>query len=497
MYHSTRNKDEKVSFSEAVIRGLAPDGGLYVPETIPKIDIKDLHARSWDYKAIAKFILGLYLDDFTEEQVSTCVERAYTGKFNTDEICPVNKVGERFYLELFHGPTLAFKDVALSILPEFMAVSAKNLGLKENILILTATSGDTGKAALEGFKNRRKVKIVVYYPVDGVSPTQKLQMVTQGGCNVHVYGIDGNFDSAQSAVKRVFRNKEFNQEMHKRGYILSSANSINIGRLLPQIVYYFYGYCQIVRSGGINLGDEINICVPTGNFGNILAAYYARIMGLPIKTLVCASNKNKVLTDFFKSGIYNKNRRFYSTSSPSMDILLSSNLERLIYHASGEDLNVVNDYIRCLSEKGIYEAPLSLLANIDEFSAEYTNEAQTRLAISNLYKKFNYVLDTHTAVAEHAYDKYIEKTMDSAPTIIVSTASPFKFPGSVLSALGKDLPKSEGKTPLDALKELSYISGRELPKSILKLYKLPIIFDDVISSDDLEEFLLKLEMLND
>ena len=406
MYTSTRNANEKVTASQAILKGLADDGGLFVPTTIPKLEVSVNELSKMTYQEVAYEVMKLYFTDFTEEELKNCINKAYDSKFDTKEIAPVKKADGAYYLELFHGKTIAFKDMALSILPHLMITSAKKNHADKDIVILTATSGDTGKAALAGFADVPGTRIMVFYPKDGVSPIQEKQMVTQTGANTRVIGIHGNFDDAQSGVKKLFADKEFAAWMEERGYQFSSANSINIGRLVPQIVYYVYAYAQLVKEGRIKAGEEINVTVPTGNFGNILAAYYAKQMGVPIAKLICASNENKVLFDFFKTGKYNRNREFVLTSSPSMDILISSNLERLIYTIAGQDAKKNSELMEALKKDGVYEITPEMKEKLSDFEGGYSTEEETKETIGATYKSTGYVMVTHTAVAAHVSRAY-------------------------------------------------------------------------------------------
>ena len=383
---STRGKKEKIKGSQAIINGICSDSGLYVPESFPDVSDKLDNLVNLSYKDLCFEILKLYLDDFTEEELKNCINKAYDDKFDCKEIAPTVKVKDKYFLELYHGPTCAFKDMALTLMPLLLETSLKKNNIKEDIVILTATSGDTGKAALEGFKNLNQIKIIVFFPEDGVSSIQKLQMQSQEGNNTYVVSINGNFDDAQSAVKTIFNDEEFKEILKNNNYILSSANSINIGRLLPQIVYYFYSYFDLVRNKHIKLKDKINFTVPTGNFGNILAAYYAKLMGLPVNKLICASNDNNVLYDFFNSGIYNKNRELILTSSPSMDILISSNLERLLFEISSRDSEKVNNLIKDLNNKGLYKLDANMKKNLNSFRSEYANELEVKRNINKVFK---------------------------------------------------------------------------------------------------------------
>ncbi|MGN0444777.1 MAG: threonine synthase [Acutalibacteraceae bacterium] len=442
LYTSTRDNSVKVNSADAIVHGISSDGGLFVPTEIPKIDASFISELvPLDYISRAKKVLKLYLTDFTDEEIAMCVEGAYKeGKFSSEKIAPLHKYNENAeILELWRGPTCAFKDMALQLLPYLLTVSVKKTGSDKTIVILVATSGDTGKAALEGFKNVSGTKIMVFYPSDGVSPMQKLQMATQEGDNVNVCAIKGNFDDAQNGVKAIFTDKAVAEKLSENSMMFSSANSINWGRLVPQIVYYVSAYCDMIAKGNINNGDEINIVVPTGNFGNILAAYYAKMMGVPVKKLICASNANNVLTDFLKTGTYDKNRKFFTTTSPSMDILISSNLERLLYHLTESD-KTVSSLMNKLSSDGKYDVDSETMEKITAlFDAGFCDDAQTKKTIADTYKN-GYLLDTHTAVAVNVYNAYTERTGDSTPTVIASTANPYKFSAAVLGAvLGEDI----------------------------------------------------------
>ena len=438
-YRSTRNSKIKVTAAEAITKGISEDGGLFVPESIPQISldyINGLTDKSYIDRAIN--ILSLYLDDFTNEELEYCVNGAYGGnKFSSEKVAPIVTLpNERNILELWHGPTCAFKDMALQLLPYLMTTSAKKTGCDKKIVILVATSGDTGKAALDGFSDVENTGILVFYPEDGVSPMQKLQMTTQEGKNVAVCAIKGNFDDAQTGVKKIFGDKKIASDLAEQGMMFSSANSINWGRLVPQIVYYISAYCDLLADKKINLGDKINVVVPTGNFGNILAAFYAKNMGLPIDRLICASNVNNILTDFINTGVYDRNRSFYTTSSPSMDILISSNLERLLFHLSGDNDELVKNLMGELNEKGKYVVPTELSEKVREyFDADFCDEDATKETIKTYFDKYNYLLDTHTSVAVNVYDKYRGKSEDKTVSVIASTANPYKFSGSVLKAL--------------------------------------------------------------
>lgn len=496
LYTSTRNKDIKVTAAQAIAQGISEEGGLFVPCELPQFSLDKIGKMvSMPYTERAKTVLKDFLTDFTEEELDYCVEGAYeASKFSSDKIAPtVNVNGNENILELWHGPTCAFKDMALQLLPYLMTVSAKKTADGKTIVILVATSGDTGKAALEGFKNVDNTKILVFYPVDGVSPMQKLQMTTQEGENVAVCAINGNFDDAQSAVKSIFTNDDIKAQLAAKNMMFSSANSINWGRLVPQIVYYFSTYCDLLDQGKIALGDEINVVVPTGNFGNILAAYYAKNMGLPIKKLICASNSNNVLTDFLKSGEYNKNRTFYTTTSPSMDILISSNLERLLYHMCGENDATVRDLMNGLATEGKYTVSDELIANIQSvFDAGCADEDAVNEIIKKYNNDFGYLCDTHTAVAVDVYEKYVADTNDDIPTVIDSTASPYKFSKSVLSAI-KDIDADLDE--FDIVEELNKTTGMDIPTPLKSLKDKAVRFTDVCDKENMSEMVFKLLQL--
>ncbi len=494
LYTSTRDKSIKVTASQAIAKGISDEGGLFVPCELPNFSIEKISSMTgMSYIDRAKTVLREFLTDFTEEELDYCVEGAYSAqKFSSTKIAPtVNIDGNKNILELWHGPTCAFKDMALQLLPYLMTVSAKKTADGKTIVILVATSGDTGKAALEGFKNVDNTKILVFYPVDGVSPMQKLQMTTQEGDNVAVCAINGNFDDAQSAVKSIFTNSDIKDELAKKNMMFSSANSINWGRLVPQIVYYFSTYCDLVEMEKIKAGDEINVVVPTGNFGNILAGYYAKKMGLPIKTLVCASNSNNVLTDFLKTGTYDKNRDFYTTTSPSMDILISSNLERLLYHMSGEDDQLVSQLMKKLSDEGKYTVSNELISKIQQnFAAGYTAESSVDETIKSHFEKYNYLCDTHTAVAVKVYDEYVKSTGDDIPAVIDSTASPYKFSASVLNAVnGGDC---TDLNEFEMVDELNRVTGAQVPAPLASLKDKSVRFENVCNKEDMSQMVFKL-----
>ena len=461
-YKSTRSS-QTATASQAILKGLADDGGLFVPMTIPALDKSVEELSKMTYQEVAYEVMSKFLTDFTEEELKNCIAKAYDSKFDTKEIAPIVKKDNAYYLELFHGATIAFKDMALSILPHLLTTSAKKNHVKNEIVILTATSGDTGKAALAGFADVENTRIVVFYPKGGVSPIQEKQMVTQKGGNTFVVGIKGNFDQAQSGVKAIFGDKELAKEMDEKGFQFSSANSINIGRLIPQVVYYVYAYAQLVAKNEIKNGDKINVVVPTGNFGNILAAFYAKNMGLPIAKLICASNDNKVLFDFFRTGTYDKNREFILTNSPSMDILISSNLERLIYRTAGNDEEKNSELMRELTEDGKYTITDEMKENLKDFYGNYATEKETAAFIKELYEKTGYIIDTHTAVAADVYKKYREETGDNTPSVIASTASPFKFTRSVMNAIDE---KYDSMSDFELVDELSKIGKVKVPVAI-------------------------------
>lgn len=457
LYGSTRGNGEKITASMAILKGLAEDGGLFVPDSIPALDVplKELLGKS--YQEIAYQVMSRLLTDFTEEELRNCINKAYDSKFDAPEIAPLVKKGNSYYLELFHGSTIAFKDMALSILPHLLTTAAKKNGVTNEIVILTATSGDTGKAAMAGFADVPGTRIIVFYPKDGVSPVQEKQMLTQKGENTAVVGIYGNFDDAQTGVKNIFNDKEMKEKLADAGFQFSSANSINIGRLVPQIAYYVYAYLKLTEAGEIQENEQINVVVPTGNFGNILAAYYAKEMGVPIARFICASNENKVLYDFFRTGCYDRNRDFCLTNSPSMDILISSNLERLIYKIAGNDAEKNRNFMEQLGAEGKYEITEEMKEKLREFYGNYANEEETAQTIRQVYEETGYVLDTHTAVGKAVYEKYKKETQDNTKTVIASTASPFKFTRSVMTAIDKKYEDMEDFQLVDELSELAKI----------------------------------------
>lgn len=484
LYTNTRDASEKVTASQAILNGLAGGSGLYVPTEIPVLDVPMDKLAKMSYQETAYEVMSRMLTDFTEEELKYCIEHAYDKKFDTETIAPLVQADGAYYLELFHGSTIAFKDMALSILPYLLTTAAKKNNVKNDIVILTATSGDTGKAALAGFADVPGTKIIVFYPKHGVSPIQEKQMVTQRGENTFVVGINGNFDQAQTGVKKMFSDAELAKELDAAGYQFSSANSINIGRLVPQIVYYVYAYAKLYENGAIGAGEKINVVVPTGNFGNILAAFYAKNMGLPIDKLICASNENKVLYDFFQTGVYDKNREFVLTSSPSMDILISSNLERLIYRIAGNDAEKNAQMMRELNETGKYAITPQMREQLADFYGNYTSEAETADVIREIYEKCGYVLDTHTAVAAKVYKKYATQTGDTKKALIASTASPFKFTRSVMEAID---PKYSEMTDFELVDELSALAKVEVPQAIEDIRTAPVLHDTVCEVEDMEK----------
>ena len=482
IYKSTRNDNETVTASQAILYGLAKESGLYVPSFIPKMDVSLEDLAKMSYQETAYEVLKLFLTDFTEEELKYCINSAYDSKFDCAEIAPIVKKDGANYLELFHGSTIAFKDMALSILPYLLTTSAKKNDVKNEIVILTATSGDTGKAALAGFADVPGTKIIVFYPKNGVSPIQEKQMVTQKGANTHVIGITGNFDDAQTGVKKMFSDAAFGEILAEAGYQFSSANSINIGRLVPQIAYYVYAYGVLVKNGELACGEPMNVVVPTGNFGNILAAYYAKLMGMPIAKLICASNENKVLFDFFETGRYDRNREFVLTTSPSMDILISSNLERLIYKIAGESGEANKELMKSLSETGVYEITEEMKAQLSDFWGGYASEAETADVIKEVYDNAGYIIDTHTAVAAKVYKKYVAATGDTTPVVIASTASPYKFTRSVMNAID---PAYDSKGDFELVDELCRLSGVKVPQAIEDIRTAPILHDTVCETEDM------------
>lgn len=484
LYNSTRTKGNPVTASQAILKGLSDDGGLFVPDRIPALDKSLEELSHMTYGQVAYEVMKLYLTDFTEDELKSCIAKAYDSKFDTEVIAPLVEADGAFYLELFHGATIAFKDMALSILPHLLTTSAKKNQVKNEIVILTATSGDTGKAALAGFADVEGTRIVVFYPKNGVSPIQERQMVTQKGKNTYVVGIHGNFDDAQTGVKQIFGDKELGEYMNEKGFQFSSANSINIGRLVPQIVYYVYAYVKLLEEERIKDGEKINVVVPTGNFGNILAAFYAKQMGLPIDKLVCASNENKVLFDFFTTGTYDRNREFMLTSSPSMDILISSNLERLIYRIAGSDAQKNKDMMDALKKDGKYSISEEMKEQLSDFYGNYASEEETSQTIHDLYEKTGYVIDTHTAVASCVYQKYKKDTGDNKAAVIASTASPYKFTRSVMNAIDN---QHDNMSDFELVDKLSEISGTEIPAAIEEIKAAPVLHDHICEISEMKQ----------
>lgn len=478
-FKSTRGMECKVPSAKAIINGISKDGGLYVPNSFPKIYQYLKNKKDLTYEELAFEIISKYFTDIDDNDIKEAISEAYSDRFKV--------VVHNNFLELYHGPTCAFKDAALLFLPQIMKKAKKICNKKEEIVILAATSGDTGKAALEGFKNIDEFKVVVYYPKKGVSAIQERQMVTQKGNNVKVIGINGNFDDAQKFVKQMFGDNDFKEELLKEGVALSSANSINIGRLIPQIVYYFYGYFNLVKNGRIKDDEEINVVVPTGNFGNILASYYAKQMGLPIDKFICASNENKVLTDFFNSGVYDKRRELVLTESPSMDILVSSNLERLLFEASGRNPEIINNLMNSLNENGMYEINDDMKNFMGKFYGGYATHKEVYDAIKKVYAEENYLMDTHTAVGYVVKNKYEIETKDNKEVLIASTASPFKFPKSICSALGILEDKIDD---FQVLNILSKITKNDIPDSLVNLSKCEIIHNEVWDKSEMKKSLL-------
>ena len=492
LYNSTRNSNVKVSSAEAITQGISAEGGLFVPESIPTLTLDEIKSiGDMKYADRAFYIFSKYLTDFTEAEIHYCTDNAYSTKnFDSENITEISHLFDGTYmLELWHGPTCAFKDMALQILPYFLTTSAKKINLDKKIVILVATSGDTGKAALEGFKDVEGTSILVFYPEDGVSPMQKRQMKTQEGSNVGVCALKGNFDDCQNGVKAIFTNDEVKAELDKNGLMFSSANSINWGRLVPQVVYYVSAYAELVKDGEINLGDKINIVVPTGNFGNILAAYYAKHMGIPVNKLICASNINNVLTDFINTGIYDRNRDFHTTVSPSMDILISSNLERLLYLLTDKNDALIREWFGKLATEGRYEVSDDVKSKLkEEFCAGFCDDVQTKDTIHELFEKYSYTCDTHTAVAVKVYNDYKSATGDNTRTVIASTASPYKFSSAVLEALEGGVSDIDEYAKVDRIAELSKMP---VPSALADLKTKPERFSDVIDKTEQKNYVLK------
>lgn len=482
-YKSTRGDATEYSASKAVIQGLANDGGLFVPTSVPKLSVSLEELKGKDYKQIAYLVLKEFFTDYTEAELKNCIDKAYDSKFDTKEIAPLVKKDNQYFLELFHGPTIAFKDMALSILPHLLTTALKKNAINEKVVIMTATSGDTGKAALAAFADVENTCIIVFYPKGGVSRIQELQMVTQKGSNTKVVAVEGNFDDCQTGVKNMFHDEQLKKELAENGYTFSSANSINIGRLFPQVAYYVYTYAKLLDFGEVNPGEKVNFVVPTGNFGNILAAYYAKQMGIPVGKLICASNDNKVLFDFFESGTYDRNREFILTSSPSMDILISSNLERLIYHICGNDAVKNAEFMKDLSDKGVYSITDDMKAKLSDFDGEYSGEADVFATISELYKACGYVIDTHTAVATCGEAQYKKKSEDDTLSVVISTASPYKFTRNVMKAVE---PEYSVEDDFEMIRRLSELSKTTIPEAINQIMDAKILHDTVCKVEDME-----------
>lgn len=482
-YQSTRGGEKGLTASMAILKGLAEDGGLYMPTEIPKLEISLEQLAGMSYQETAYEVMRLFLTDYTEEELKYCINSAYDSKFDTKEIAPLREADGVSYLELFHGSTIAFKDMALSILPYLMTTAGKKNQVENEIVILTATSGDTGKAAMAGFADVPGTRIIVFYPKGGVSRVQELQMVTQKGDNTAVVAIHGNFDDAQTGVKKIFGDLEFGKRLGAKGFQLSSANSINIGRLVPQVAYYVYAYGKMIQNKKINCGDEINVAVPTGNFGNILAAYFAKQMGLPIKTLICASNDNKVLYDFFRTGVYDKKREFILTSSPSMDILISSNLERLIYLGADCDAQENKKRMEQLGETGYYTITEKMQQKMADFWGGYATEEENREEIKRLFDQTGYLIDTHTGVASGVYQKYVKETNDLTPTVIASTASPYKFSHSVMAAV---LGNVDEKDEFASIDQMNKLSGVKIPRAVEEIRNAEIRHRRECDRDEME-----------
>lgn len=482
-YQSTRGGEKGLTASMAILKGLAEDGGLYMPTEIPKLEISLEQLAGMSYQETAYEVMRLFLTDYTEEELKHCINSAYDSKFDTKEIAPLREADGVSYLELFHGSTIAFKDMALSILPYLMTTAGKKNQVENEIVILTATSGDTGKAAMAGFADVPETRIIVFYPKGGVSRVQELQMVTQKGDNTAVVAIHGNFDDAQTGVKKIFGDLEFGKRLGAKGFQLSSANSINIGRLVPQVAYYVYAYGKMIQNKKINCGDEINVAVPTGNFGNILAAYFAKQMGLPIKTLICASNDNKVLYDFFRTGVYDKKREFILTSSPSMDILISSNLERLIYLGADCDAQENKKRMEQLGETGAYTITEKMRQKMADFWGGYATEEENRGEIKRLFDQTGYLIDTHTGVASGVYQKYVKETNDLTPTVIASTASPYKFSHSVMAAV---LGNVDEKDEFASIDQMNKLSGVKIPRAVEEIRNAEIRHRRECDRDEME-----------
>jgi len=490
-YQSTRGDKKRVLSAEAIIKGIADDGGLFVPETIPQMSKDFYKLKSADYKELAFLIMKEFLTDYRQDELKGCINKSYDNKFDSDIIAPLNKKMGAYFLELYHGPTLAFKDMALSLLPHLLKKAARKLNINRKIVILTATSGDTGKAALQGFANVEGTKIIVFFPYQGVSKIQERQMLTQEGANTYVIGLKGNFDDAQRGVKEIFEDPSFNKKIEEKNCVFSSANSINIGRLIPQIVYYFYAYLNMLGKGEIKKGEKINVAVPTGNFGDILAAYYAKEMGLPVNKLICASNENKVLTDFFETGVYDKRRELIMTISPSMDILVSSNLERLLWATSEKDAQKVKRLMNSLKEKGYYRIDSEMKKKLKDFYGGFAPQEESRQWIKEIFAESKYLIDPHTAIAYTAYkkyiketgEKYIKETGDKTKTVIVATASPFKFTKSVMESIDS---RHEKSNDFELIEKMSDLAQIPIPPGVRDIEKKPIRHKMVCGKEEMK-----------
>ncbi len=488
-YKSTRGFAPQMNVCQAIIKGIASDKGLYVPECFPRLDADWTRLSGLSYKELAQEVLAPYLPEFSAQELKACIDGAYDGKYSAKEIVPVVKAGGAYFLELYHGPTAAFKDMALQLMPRLLTESIRKEGEEKTVVILVSTSGDTGTAALKGFENVPGTQIVVFFPDGAVSPVQEQQMRTASGSNAHVFSIMGNFDDAQTTQKQILNDPELAEKMAAKGYTFSAANSMNVGRLLPQIVYYVWGYAQLVAKGAVKAGDPVNICVPSGNFGNILSAYYAKQMGVPVGRLICASNKNKVLTDFINTGVYDANREFYVTNSPSMDILISSNLERLLYHLAGGDPAEVRSLMDQLADCGKYTVGEQVKKGLDAlFSAGYADEAEIESAIGELYKEEHYLMDTHTAVGYKVWKDYAEKTGDRTPALIASTASPYKFAASIAESIGLE----QGADPFETIELLNKETGVPVPEGLKNLKARKVIHKEAIKRQDMKQRVAQL-----
>ena len=488
IFKSTRGQAPELDLCGAVIQGIASDKGLYVPQSFPKLEKSWEEYAAMDYKTLAEEVLRPYAGEFTQEELKACIEGAYTDKFEAEEIVPLVHAGGADFLELYHGPTAAFKDMALALMPYLMTAAMAKKKEDKTVCILVSTSGDTGIAALKGFENVPGTCIAVFFPDKAVSPVQEKQMRSATGSNVYVTSIYGNFDDAQATQKAILNDSSFGEEIAALGYRFSAANSMNVGRLLPQVAYYVWAYAQMVKKGRVKAGEPINICVPSGNFGNILSAYYAKHMGVPVRKLICASNKNKVLTDFFRTGVYDTRREFYVTNSPSMDILVSSNLERLLYHASGCDAQQVSLLMDALANDKRYEAPAAMREGLSDFAAGFATEEEILQAIGELYQNDHYLMDTHTAVGYKVWRDYVKETRDETPVVIASTASPYKFAANVSDAIGLAPASDE----FAAIEELHRASGVRVPYGLAGLKDRELLHEGVIERSAMQDFVREI-----